>query len=209
MSEEQIPENAIPMSAGEFTYGFEDVLLEHYTQTADNFAFHVGTFCSIAKNVRVLGSCNHRTDWITTFPFGKMEKETFTNFDGSGGCVSKGPIHIGHDVWIGMNATLQSGITIGDGAVVAANSHVVKSVPPYAIVGGNPARIIKMRFTQPQREALLRVAWWFWPDEKINEELPLLCSGNIHEFLMKHDETYHKQQETVESVSSGHTFWGC
>ena len=76
-----------------------------------------------------------------------------------------------------------SGVTIGDGAVIAANSHVVKNVEPYSITGGNPAKLIKYRFTPEQIEKLLEIKWWFWDDEKINEISPLLCNTNIDDFI--------------------------
>jgi virginiamycin A acetyltransferase len=76
-----------------------------------------------------------------------------------------------------------SGVTIGDGAIIANNSHIIKNVEPYSIVGGNPGKIIKYRFTQEQIKKLLEIKWWFWDDEKINMFLPLLCSENIDDFI--------------------------
>lgn len=81
---------------------------------------------------------NHRTDWLTTYPFGHIHKDIFTNFSGVGHPATKGSVVIGNDVWIGTNVTIMSGVSIGDGAVIANNSHVVKDVLPYSIVGGNP-----------------------------------------------------------------------
>ena len=86
-------------------------------------------------------------------------------------------------MWIGANVTVMSGINIGDGAVIANNSHVVKNVEPYSIVGGNPAKFIKYRFTPEQIEKLLEIKWWNWDDEKINKYAPLLCNENIDEFI--------------------------
>lgn len=79
-----------------------------------------------------------------------------------------------------------SGIKIGNGAVIAANSHVVKDVPAYSIVGGNPAKVIKYRFSQEQIEKLEKIQWWNWEDQKIKENVDLLCSNNIDEFICKH-----------------------
>lgn len=76
-----------------------------------------------------------------------------------------------------------SGVTIGDGAVIANNSHVVKDIEPYSIVGGNPAKLIKYRFTSYQIEKLLEIKWWDWDDKKINKYTHLLCSNNIEEFI--------------------------
>jgi virginiamycin A acetyltransferase len=79
-----------------------------------------------------------------------------------------------------------SGVTIGDGAVVANNSHVVKNVEPYSIVGGNPAKLIKYRFSKEQIDALLKIEWWNWDDDRINKNVHLLCNANIDEFILNH-----------------------
>jgi acetyltransferase-like isoleucine patch superfamily enzyme len=97
--------------------------------------------------------------------------------------ITKGDVIIGNDVWISSNVTIMSGVTIGDGAVIANNSHVVKNVEPYSLVGGNPARLIKYRFTQEQIEQLLEIKWWLWDDEKISAFTPLLCNSDIDEFI--------------------------
>jgi chloramphenicol O-acetyltransferase type B len=86
-------------------------------------------------------------------------------------------------VWIGSGATIMSGVTIGDGAIIAANSHVVKDVAPYSIVGGNPAKHIKFRFYEEQIILLLRMQWWNWDDEKIRSAVPALCNSNIDAFI--------------------------
>jgi virginiamycin A acetyltransferase len=96
---------------------------------------------------------------------------------------TKGDVIIGNDVWIGANVTIMSGVTIGDGAVIANNSHVVKNVEPYSLVGGNPAKLIKYRFTPEQIEKLLKIKWWYWDDKKINKFTPLLCNDNIDKFI--------------------------
>lgn len=92
-------------------------------------------------------------------------------------------MNIGNDVWIGSNVTIMSGVKIGDGAVIANNSHVVKDVEPYSIIGGNPVKMIKYQFTKEQIEKLLQIQWWYWEDSKINTFAPLLCSNNIDEFI--------------------------
>jgi acetyltransferase-like isoleucine patch superfamily enzyme len=127
---------------------------------------------------------NHRTDWVTTYPFGHINQEAF-KWHGEGHPATKGDINIGNDVWLGSGCTIMSGITIGDGAVVSANSTVVKDVPPYAIVGGNPAKILKYRFTEKQIEALRENPWWEKSDQEIQELIPLLCSSNIDELIAK------------------------
>ena len=92
-------------------------------------------------------------------------------------------MRIGHDVWVGQNAAILSGVTIGNGAVVAGFSVVTKDVPPYAIVGGNPARIIRYRFTPDQIAALLRIAWWDWPEAKVREMVTMLNGGDVQAFI--------------------------
>jgi len=96
---------------------------------------------------------------------------------------TKGDVIIGNDVWIGSNVKIMSGITIGDGAVISNSSHVVKNVEPYSLVGGNPAKLIKYRFTSEQISKLLEIKWWDWDDEKINSFVPLLCNESIDEFI--------------------------
>lgn len=127
---------------------------------------------------------NHRTDWVTTYPFGHIHQEAF-KWHGEGHPATKGDITIGNDVWLGSGCTIMSGITIGDGAVVSANSTVVKDVPAYAIVGGNPAKIVKYRFTEKQIKALRENPWWEKSDQEIQELIPLLCSSNIDELIAK------------------------
>ena len=118
--------------------------------------FIVGKFCSIGDNLELYFYENHRTDWITTYPFGHMHKDIFNTFDGIGHPRTNGDIVIGNDIWIGKNVSIMSGITIGDGAVLAAYSHVVKNIEPYTIYGGNPARLIKYRFSKEIIDILLQ-----------------------------------------------------
>jgi acetyltransferase-like isoleucine patch superfamily enzyme len=129
---------------------------------------------------------NHRTDWVTTFPFGHVNKHKFNSFNGEGHSSTNGSVIIENDVWIASNVTIMSGVLIGSGSVVANNSHVVKDVEPYSIVGGNPAKHIKFRFNPNQIDNLLSIKWWDWPEEKINANLDLLCSINIDDFISHH-----------------------
>jgi len=146
---------------GKHTYGSINV-------SWGNSGAHVsiGSYCSIAGNVRAYLGGNHRTDWVTTYPFGHVTRHGVQPVVGHPS--TKGDVIIGNDVWIGDNVTIMSGVTIGNGAVIAANSHVVRSVEPYTIVGGNPAKHIKYRFTPEQIDALLAIKWWEWDDEKVN-----------------------------------------
>ncbi len=165
------------MSFGKYTYGTPNI---HWVNNDAKLV--VGNFCSIAGNVNIYLGGNHRTDWVTTYPFGHINQHIFNNFNGNGNPSTKGNVIIGNDVWIGNNVTIMSGVTIGDGVVIANNSHVVKNVEPYSLVGGNPAKLIKYRFSQEQIEKLLQIKWWYWDDNKINKFTPLLCN-NIDEFI--------------------------
>jgi acetyltransferase-like isoleucine patch superfamily enzyme len=145
-----------------------------------------GNYCSIAENFVVYLGGNHRTDWITTYPFGHVNQDVFKCNIISGHPSTNGSVIIGNDVWICSNVTIMSGVKVGDGAVIAANSHVVKDVEPYSITGGNPAKTIKYRFSEEQIKNLLKIKWWNWDVDKINNNIPLLCSENIDDFINKH-----------------------
>lgn len=122
----------------------------------------IGSFCSIARNVSVQ-PYNHNTDKITTYFIGSnFFKERWENET-----VSKGSVTIKNDVWIGAHSVILGGVTIGDGAVVAANAVVTSDIPPYAIAAGTPAKVIGYRFSDETIKRLLTLAWWNWPDEKI------------------------------------------
>jgi acetyltransferase-like isoleucine patch superfamily enzyme len=166
------------MSYGKYTYGVPTVLWEN-----QDAKLVVGNFCSIASGVNIYLGGNHRHDRVTTYPFGHIHNDIFNNFDGTGHPSTKGGVIIGNDVWICNNVTIMSGVTIGDGAVIANNSHVVKNIEPYSLVGGNPAKLIKYRFSQEQIEKLLQIKWWDWDDSKINEFTPIMCNDNIDEFI--------------------------
>ena len=172
------------MTFGKYTYGKPNIHWSNDNKTK----LSVGNFCSIAGNVNIYLGGNHRTDWVTTYPFGHIHKDKFNTFNGNGHPTSSGDVIIGNDVWIGTNVTIMSGVTIGDGAVIANNSHVVKNVEPYCLVGGNPAKFIKHRFTPEQIDQLLRIQWWYWDDHKINKFACLLCNNNIDEFIKKANE---------------------
>lgn len=170
------------MSIGKHTYKIENLQIYYYDSGAK---LYIGNFCSIASDIKIFLGGNHRHDWVTTYPFGHIHQDIFNNFNGEGHPRTKGDIIIGNDVWIGQTTTIMSGIKIGDGAVIANNSHIVKDVEPYSIVGGNPAKLIRYRFTTEQIDKLLRIKWWDWEDEKINKFTPLLCNNNIDDFINK------------------------
>lgn len=166
-----------------YSYGLENIKVRDWGEGAD---VKVGSFCSIADNVTIFIGGNHRTDWITTYPFGHINQNVFP-WHGKGHPATKGDVVIGNDVWIGSGSTILSGIRIGDGAVIAANSVVVKDIPEYAIVGGNPAKVLKMRFSRKQIDKLLQNPWWELPDSRINDLIPLLCSNDIEALIAAKD----------------------
>lgn len=152
----------------------------------------IGNFCSIAHGLRFifLNISAHNYNLVTTYPFyiyhgiWKVDLPPLYvkgRYDSSK--LKPNPIIIKNDVWIASNVTVKEGVTIHDGAVVAMNSFVTKDVPPYALVGGWPARIIKYRFNPNQITELLKIAWWNWKDEEIKEVLPLLISEDIDAFI--------------------------
>lgn len=171
------------ISVGKYTYGHEQIKIQTFGEGGH---VTIGNFCSIAPCQIFVGG-DHNTRNLTTYPFGILHGQTFNTPGACNLAVTKGNVTIGHDVWIGLNATIMSGVTIGDGAVIACNSHVVKDVPAYCVVGGNPAQVIRQRFSDSEIEAMLRLQWWFWDNHKINEATPLLCKGDIQAFLVKYD----------------------
>jgi acetyltransferase-like isoleucine patch superfamily enzyme len=142
----------------------------------------IGRYCSISTQVVIFLGSEHRTDWVSTYPFPFMWKEANSI---KGHPFSKGDVTIGNDVWIGYNVTILSGVTIGDGAAIGTGSVVAKDVPPYAIVSGNPVRIVRYRFNEETIQKLLQIRWWNWPDEKVKENLDLICSNSIDAFIKK------------------------
>ena len=167
-------------SIGKKTYGSENIKIY---QWGEGKTIKIGSFCSIATNIQIFIGGNHRHDWITTYPFGHIHQDIYGNFNGEGHPASNGDVIIGNDVWIGANATIMSGVIIGDGAVIANNSHVVKNVEPYTIVGGNPAKPIRKRFDDETITKLLKLKWWDFEDNEINKILPILCSSNLNELF--------------------------
>lgn len=166
-------------SIGDHTYGKPEV-----HDWGDGGVLSIGKFTSIAQNVHILLGGNHRTDWVTTYPFHSIGEGLWpVAKDIQNDRTSKGDVVIGSDVWIGMNTIVLSGIRINEGAVIAAGSVVTKDVPPYAIVAGNPARIIKKRFSEYEIRQLLALAWWNWSDEKVAHHLEALCSGNVYDLI--------------------------
>jgi acetyltransferase-like isoleucine patch superfamily enzyme len=161
---------------GRYTYGHNDINVMSW---GSDSKLIIGSFCSFADKVKIFLGGNHRVDWITTFPFTHIYEDIFTLDEKTQHPKSNGDVIIGNDVWVGYESTIMSGVKIGDGSVIAANSVVVKDVEPYTIVGGNPAKFIMKRFSDDVINNLLKLKWWEWSDEKINKNLSILCSDNF------------------------------
>lgn len=145
----------------------------------------IGDYVSIADCVTLIPGGNHRLDWVSAFPF--RERLGLPGARADGHPSSRGPIVIGNDVWIGRGAVVLSGVTVGHGAVIGAEAVVARDVRPYAIVVGNPAREIRRRFSDEQVEALLRIAWWSWPEGRVFREVEALNGGDPDEFIRRWD----------------------
>jgi acetyltransferase-like isoleucine patch superfamily enzyme len=164
-------------AVGDHTYGKPRVVsLEEGT------SLRIGKYCSISTHVIIFLGSEHRTDWVSTYPFPYLWEEARSI---KGHPYSKGDVVIGNDVYIGYNVTILSGVTVGDGAVVGACSVLTADVPPYAIVAGNPARLIRYRFEEETMKKLLKIRWWDWPEEKVKENIHLICSDSMAEFIKK------------------------
>lgn len=167
---------------GEWTYG--NPVIRSWD---DRTKLKIGKFCSIASNVQLILGGEHRTDWITTYPFNEIFDEAKHY---SGHPATKGHIVIGNDVWIGQDAIILSGVSIGNGAVIGAGSIVAKDIPSYAIVVGNPAKIIRFRFSDSQIDKLERIGWWNWPLPKILDALNILLGNDINLFIEKYSSDF-------------------
>ena len=163
------------VKVGDYTYG------DFFVREWDNKTkLVIGKFCSIAEGVMFLLGGEHRSDFISTYPFNVLLK-TFSYIKGHP--KSKGNIIIGNDVWIGSHAKILSGVKIGNGAIIGANSLVTNDIPDYAIVGGNPAKIIRFRFNEKTISLLNDIKWWDFDEEKLLEYIPLIQSDNIDKFI--------------------------
>ena len=173
------------VSIGDYTYydDFETVenfarnIRYHFEFTGDRL--EIGKFCQIASGVEfIMNGGNHLTTGLSTFPFSIFGNGWETAMEGKS-FPNKGDTKIGNDVWIGYKALIMPGISVGHGAIIATASVVTNHVPPYAIVGGNPARILKMRFTPEEVERLLKIRWWDWDAGKITRNVSVLTSSDL------------------------------
>lgn len=167
-------------------HNFEDCVLymDNADKNKDCDKLIIGKYCSIASGVKFMmgGNHGHRHDWIATYPLDIIERsEAKTKRKKMAGYLPKGDTIIGNDVWFGFESFIMPGVKIGDGAIIAARAVVTKDVAPYTIVGGNPAKQIRQRFSDEDIAILLKLKWWDWSDDKIRANIENLRSGNIKE----------------------------
>lgn len=173
------------IEVGDYTYydDFEDVhnfeknVKYHFDFIGDKLI--IGKFCMIASDVTfIMNGANHLSESVSTYPFAIFGNGWEKAMEGKG-YPTKGNTIIGNDVWIGHRATIMPGVKVGDGAIIASNATVTKDVAPYAVVGGNPAREIKKRFSDAQIADLLEIAWWNWPIEKLTRHVHILTDMDV------------------------------
>lgn len=157
----------------------EKCVLHHYAFIGDRLV--IGKFCAVAEGARfIMNGANHAMSGFSTYPFNIFGHGWEAGFDvATWQKENRGDTVIGNDVWIGMEAIIMPGVAIGSGAIVAAKSVVTHDVAPYAIVAGNPAKVVKMRFDQATVARLLKAAWWDWPAEKISRNLDAIRGADI------------------------------
>ncbi|ONI67442.1 acetyltransferase [Kribbella sp. ALI-6-A] len=142
----------------------------------------IGKYCALGTGTTfVMNGANHRMDGPSTYPFPIMGGDWAEHFDLITGLPGRGDTVVGNDVWFGYGSTVMPGVRIGHGAIIASRAVVVDDVLDYAIVGGNPAKVIRRRFSDEDVERLLAVAWWDWPAELVTKHVPAIMSGSIDE----------------------------
>jgi len=154
---------------------------------SDDYKIILGKYNSIGRDCNFFLHANHRSDWITTSSqlWGPVTPEIAQMHMDMGHPTCKGNIIIENDVWIGAKSTIMSGVKISNGSIIAAGSTVTKDVPPYAIIAGNPGKIVKYRFTEEQIKKLLLISWWNWDEQKIKDNAMIMWSNNIESFIDK------------------------
>jgi acetyltransferase-like isoleucine patch superfamily enzyme len=161
---------------GDHTYGCPEI------QEPNPKKLSIGKYCSIADQVTIILS-NHRTDLTTTYPFFALQSIWPEAKVVGPDRVQSGFTEIGSDIWIGFGATILPHVKIGHGAIIGARSVVTRDVPPYAVVAGSPARVIRMRYKKRVIDRLLAVAWWDWSDDDVAAAIPTLMQPDIEKFL--------------------------
>ncbi|GAA1536819.1 CatB-related O-acetyltransferase [Kribbella lupini] len=175
------------IEVGEYTYYDDPDDPEAFE--ARNVLYHygpeklrIGKYCALGTGTTfVMNGANHRMDGPSTYPFPIMGGAWAEHFGLITGLPGRGDTVVGNDVWFGLDAKVMPGVRIGHGAVVAAGAVVVDDVPDYAIVGGNPAKVIRRRFSDEDVERLLAIAWWDWPAELVTEHVPAIMAGSVDE----------------------------
>ena len=175
---------------GDYTYyddpedseAFERHVLYHYPFIGDKLI--IGKFCALARDIKfVMNGANHKLNGFSTYPFQIFGNGWEKVAPQAGKLLYKGDTVIGNDVWIGYKAVMMPGVQVGDGAIVAAKSVVVRDVLPYTIVGGNPAKCVRQRFDDETIRALLKVGWWNWDIEKITRNLEQIVAADIEALI--------------------------
>jgi virginiamycin A acetyltransferase len=175
------------IEVGDYTY-YDDP--EHPTEfetrnVLNNFGperLVIGRFCAFAAGVRfIMNAANHRMDGPSTFPFPILGGAWAEHMPLLMGLPSRGDTVVGHDVWLGHSVTVMPGVRIGHGAIVATGAVVVDDIPDYAIAGGNPAKVIRLRSSEADIARLVAIAWWDWPVEHLTEHIALIMSGTVDE----------------------------
>jgi virginiamycin A acetyltransferase len=172
---------------GDYTYyddpedseNFERNVLYHFPFIGDKLV--IGKFCALAKGARfIMNGANHKLSGISTYPFQIFGNGWEKVMPQPGELPYKGDTIIGNDVWIGYEALIMPGVSIGNGAIISSRSVVTADVPPYTIVGGNPAKALKSRFEPDAVNKLEALAWWDWPVEKISRNLQHIVSADVN-----------------------------
>jgi virginiamycin A acetyltransferase len=172
---------------GDYTYyddpedseNFERNVLYHFPFIGDRLV--MGKFCAIAKGVQfIMNGANHKLSGFSTFPFYIFGNGWEKAMPKPEDLPYKGDTIIGNDVWIGYKALIMPGVKIGNGAIISSQAVVTTDVPAYTIVGGNPAKVIKSRFSDEIVIELEKLAWWDWPVEKITQHLAAIMSNDIN-----------------------------
>ncbi|WP_327145637.1 CatB-related O-acetyltransferase [Nocardia sp. NBC_01327] len=176
------------IEVGDYSYFDDPVAATEFEANNVLYAFGpekliIGKFCALATGTRfIMAGANHATAGVSTFPFtifgGTWAEQTM---DIITSIPSKGDTVVGNDVWFGYNSLIMPGVRIGDGAIIATGSVVTADVPPYTIVGGNPAKPVKQRFDDAEVDLLLRAAWWNWPIELVTEHVRVIMAGTPKE----------------------------
>ncbi|WP_417670970.1 CatB-related O-acetyltransferase [Roseibium sp.] len=176
------------IEAGDYSYYNDPIEPERFQEKCVRYHFEfledrlvIGKFCALATGVEfIMNGANHAMDGISTYPFHIFQNGWEEDYDTSVFVTnSRGDTTVGHDVWIGTDASILPGVHIGDGAIIGAKAVVASDIPPYAIAVGNPARVIRTRFSAADAAALQKIGWWDWPIQTISENLAAIRNCDI------------------------------